>query len=353
MDGVDAAEVLTDGKSVLDLGKVAFRPFNREERRLIQSALGKWRGGTVEACARVIEEAHIELLAEFDRTALVGFHGQTLVHEPHNQRSMQVGNGQIVADAVGLPVVWDFRTSDLRNMGQGAPLAPFYHFAIAMRERVSSPVALLNIGGVSNLTWIDTRFGKPEASGALAAFDCGPGNCVIDDLVKTRLGQPRDENGGLARRGRPSSRIVRQFKSDRYFARSGPKSADRNRFSYLLELVDELELADAAATVTRCVSSAIAAAVGLLPSVPTEIVVCGGGRHNATLLEFLNEEVDCSVTKIESWGYDGDMLEAQAFAFLAVRSCRGLPLSSPGTTGCRSPTLGGRTSLPRQAAPAI
>ncbi len=348
MDGVDAAELLTDGETILEFGRSAYRPFTESEGKILHKAMGNWRGPDVEACANIVEQAHIELLSDFRRAELIGFHGQTLAHDPAMRRSLQAGDGQVVADALEIPVVWDFRSADLRNRGQGAPLVPFYHFALAAREQIGKPIALLNIGGVSNLTLVDARYPAPEMEGALIAFDVGPGNAVIDDVVRGREGKRFDCNGEMARRGCSSNPVVELFMRDPYFAQPPPKSLDRGHFARLVRQVDKLETNDAVATVTKCVSSAILAAVQSLPKQPAQVIVCGGGRLNETLLNHLRVDSKCPVSKVDAWGYDGDMLEAQAFAFLAVRSRYGLALSGPGTTGCRYPTKGGRISYPRQ-----
>ena len=183
LDGVDAAMILTDGVNVFEFGDSAYRAFSDAERAVLHEALGKWDGPEVVAAAEVVELAHAELLAGFSGADIVGFHGQTTSHRPHAGETHQAGNGALLAEVLGMPVVWDFRSSDMNFGGQGAPLAPFYHFALANWIGVTAPVVFLNIGGVANLTWIDPQKQSAEAPGACLAFDTGPGNAKIDDLV--------------------------------------------------------------------------------------------------------------------------------------------------------------------------
>ncbi|MFZ5709531.1 MAG: anhydro-N-acetylmuramic acid kinase, partial [Pseudomonadota bacterium] len=249
MDGVDAALVLTDGEDVLDFGETRYRPYSEDERAAIRAALGLWPGdpGVAEA-AEVVETAHAEVLSELCGAAdLIGFHGQTLAHEPGGRGTHQAGDGAVLAEVLGRPVVWDFRSADVRLGGQGAPLAPFYHFALARRLGLDAPVAFLNLGGVGNLTWADPRRPSPEAAGACVAFDTGPANAPLDDLVRQRQGLKFDEGGALALSGVPDADVIARFRAAAYFLRMPPKSLDRNDFGWLAEAVSGLGDADAAA----------------------------------------------------------------------------------------------------------
>ncbi|WP_128253906.1 anhydro-N-acetylmuramic acid kinase [Falsirhodobacter deserti] len=341
LDGVDAALVLTDGEQVAEFGQTAYRPFTPEERDVIRAALGQWEGAAVEAAAKVVEDVHAELLAQFPQAQVVGFHGQTLAHDPGGRGTLQAGSGARLADRLDCPVVWDFRTEDVRQGGQGAPLVPFYHFACARRAGLDAPVAFLNLGGVGNVTWIDPRKATPEDEGALLAFDTGPANAPINDLMRERFGLERDENGMLAAQGIPDEALLGRFLEHAFFSRNAPKSLDRNDFDKVLD-VSHLGDADACATLTAAVARSVGIGCARFPVPVQRIYVTGGGRNNATLMRMIAEATGAEVEDIAVLGLDGDMLEAQAFAYLAVRVARGLPTSSSVTTGVRVPVSGGR-----------
>lgn len=349
LNGVDAAMVETDGERIHAFGKTWYREYSSDERAVLRAALGKWPGEDVAEAERVLQAAHVGLLGGFEGAGLVGFHGQTLAHEPRGRGTYQIGDGAALADALGLPVVWDFRSTDVRFGGEGAPLAPFFHFACARWMGAEAPLAFLNLGGVGNLTWIDPRKTKPEEEGALLAFDTGPANAPINDLMQARRGQPFDKGGKLAARGRVEDGALELFLADPYFSRIPPKSLDRNAFSEMVGLVGELSDADAAATLTAMSATAVWRAMEHCPEPPAQLYVTGGGRHNPVLMEMLRAAVDAQVTPVEAAGLDGDMLEAQAFAYLAVRVARGLPTSCPGTTGVRAAVSGGVLSRPEAA----
>jgi anhydro-N-acetylmuramic acid kinase len=344
LDGVDAAMVLTDGVQVLDFGPSAYRPYTPAERAVLRAALGKWPGDApVEAAAEVVENAHAEVLSRFSGVDIVGFHGQTLAHDPGGRGTHQTGNGAVLAEVLGLPVVWDFRSNDVQLGGQGAPLAPFYHFALA-RRLGRDPVVFLNLGGVGNLTWADPAQPRPEDPGALLAFDTGPANAPINDLMQARLGLALDEGGRLAAKGRVQDEIVETFLRHGYFLKMPPKSLDRDSFATLPGLVEGLDDADAAATLTAIAAASVARGLEHLPQPPARVLVTGGGRLNPVLMQALANRLSCPVEPVETAGLDGDMLEAQAFAHLAVRVLRGLPTSCPGTTGVGAAVGGGRVS---------
>ena len=346
LDGVDAAVLVTDGVTITEFGPSDFRPYSKEESAVLRSALGKWDGVEVEAAAEVIETAHAQILSGFEDVDLIGFHGQTVAHDPANRGTLQIGDGALLAEVLERPVVWDFRSNDVKLGGQGAPLAPFYHFALAKFIGATAPVAFLNLGGVGNITWVDPTKTKPEDAGALIAFDTGPANAPINDLMVKRLGVDRDENGELAAKGNVDEDILNLFLDHRYFYKIPPKSLDRDDFAALATEVETLSDADAAATLTACAAMAVVKGMEHCPSVPAKLLVTGGGRHNATLMAMLSAGLDCEVAPVEDAGLDGDMLEAQAFAFLAVRVARGLPTSCPSTTGVGAAVGGGTVSHP-------
>ena len=353
MDGVDAALVLTDGEDVLDFGETRYRPYSEDERAAIRAALGLWPGdpGVAEA-AEVVETAHAEVLSELCGAAdLIGFHGQTLAHEPGGRGTHQAGDGAVLAEVLGKPVVWDFRSADVRLGGQGAPLAPFYHFALARRLRLDAPVAFLNLGGVGNLTWADPRRPSPEAAGACVAFDTGPANAPLDDLVRQRQGLPFDEGGGLALSGVPDADVIARFRAAAYFLRMPPKSLDRNDFGWLAEAVSGLGDADAAATLAACSAEAVVLGAEHFPAPPGAVLVTGGGRRNPAITMAVAARLGCPVMPVEDVGLDGDMLEAQAFGHLAVRVLHGMPTSCPGTTGVAAAVGGAQLSRPRPPPP--
>ncbi len=346
LDGVDAAIVETDGVEVTGFGETAFRPYSEAEQAVLRAALGQWDGTQVQAAAEVIEAAHIEVLAGFDRVDLVGFHGQTLAHDPKGRGTLQVGDGRVVAQALGRPVVWDFRSADVRLGGEGAPLAPFYHHALARRMAAQAPVAFLNLGGVGNLTWVDPSHDRPEVPGALLAFDTGPANAPVNDLMRARFGTDRDTGGALAATGDVAEDVIARFLEHPFFYRMPPKSLDRDAFTGLVRAVADLPDADAAATLTAAAAMAVVKAMEHCPDPPDRVLVTGGGRHNPTLMAMLAAGLDCPVVPVESAGFDGDMLEAQAFAYLAARVARGLPTSCATTTGVRAAVGGGTISRP-------
>lgn len=342
LDGVDAALVETDGEVIAAFGPTAYRPYSAQEQAVLRAALGKWPGDAgLEATQALVEAAHHEVLSRFDGVELVGFHGQTLAHDPGVRGTHQLGDGAALSERLGLPVVWDFRSADVRLGGQGAPLAPFFHFACAKWIGASEPLAFLNLGGVGNLTWVDPGHARPEDEGALLAFDTGPANAPINDLVHARLGLAYDKGGQLAARGKVVDGALELFLDEPYFLKMPPKSLDRDGFSDMLDLVRELDDADAAATMTAMAAAAVMRGMEHCPSPPARLLVTGGGRHNPVMMQMLRAGLDCPVEPVEAVGLDGDMLEAQAFAYLAVRVARGLPTSCPTTTGVRAAVGGG------------
>lgn len=347
LDGVDAALLQTDGHRIIDFGESRYRAYTEQERAVIAHALGLWPGyEEVNEAAEVVETAHATLLSEFEDADVIGFHGQTLAHDPRGQGTHQAGSGDVLAEVLQRPVVWDFRSTDVEMGGEGAPLAPFYHFACAKFMEAEGPVVFLNLGGVGNLTWVDPQYDAPEEEGALLAFDTGPANAPLNDLMFQRRGESYDHNGELAADGDVDEDLVSDFLEAEYFYRMPPKSLDRNDFPDVLERVGYLDDADAAATLTAICAASVARAMEHLPGTPTGVLVTGGGRKNPTLMAMLAVLLDVPVAPVEDAGFDGDMLEAQAFAYLAVRVMRGLPTSCPATTGVSVAIGGGQISRP-------
>ncbi|NEY89276.1 anhydro-N-acetylmuramic acid kinase [Tabrizicola oligotrophica] len=351
LDGVDAAMVLTDGATIAEFGPHAYRPYTEAERATIRAAFGQWPGDpAVAAAAEVVETAHAELLSRFTGVELAGFHGQTLAHDPAGRGTHQCGDGAVLAEALGLPVVWDFRSTDVAMGGQGAPLAPFFHHACARLIGADGPLAFLNLGGVGNLTWVDPAIAEPHAPGALLAFDTGPANAPVNDLMQRHFAKSQDEGGAFAATGKADAAAIEAFLRHAYFFRMPPKSLDRNDFTQALAGLETLAPKDAAATLTAIAAAAVAKGAEHFPRPVSRLLVTGGGRHNATMMRELGQRLDCPVEPVEAAGLDGDMLEAQAFAYLAVRVLRGLPTSCPTTTGVPAAVGGGQISRPDQPA---
>ncbi|MFY0691556.1 MAG: anhydro-N-acetylmuramic acid kinase [Paracoccaceae bacterium] len=355
LDGVDAAFLRTDGIEIFDFGKRAYRPYSTAEQALLRSALGRWPGEEgVEAAAEVVETAHAALLSAMlrasdpdEKAGVVGFHGQTLAHDPAGGRTHQAGDGTLLADILETPVVWDFRSADVQMGGQGAPLAPFFHFACAKWIKARAPLVFLNLGGVGNLTYVDPSLAQPEEDGAVLAFDTGPANAPINDLLQSRRGVASDKDGRLALAGRADAALVTEFLKSPYFFKMPPKSLDRDDFAMLNAQVADLSDADAAASLVACASAAVARGMEHLPRRPARVLVTGGGRKNPAIMAALRADLSSDVMAVEEVGLDGDMLEAQAFAYLAVRVMRGLPTSGPSTTGVSALIGGGTVSMPR------
>ncbi len=268
---------------------------------------------------------------------LIGFHGQTILHQPDRRRTWQVGDAARLARETGIPVAYDFRSADVAAGGEGA-WHPLFHAALA--RGLERPLAVLNIGGVGNVTWIGEN--KTSQDQVLIAFDTGPGNGPLDDWVNRHTGQPFDRNGILASRGKVDTAVLGRLMSHAYFARPAPKSLDRLDFSRALGAsgLDALAVADGAATLVAFTAASVAAAA--FPAAPRRWLVTGGGRHNPSIMLALRAALGVPVEPVETVGWNGDALEAQCFGFLAARVARGLPLSFPGTTGVPTPTRGGR-----------
>lgn len=275
---------------------------------------------------------------------VIGFHGQTVLHRPDERLTVQIGDGQALADETGIRVVYDLRAADIAAGGQGAPLVPVYHRALAAMLDRPHPVAVLNIGGVANVTFIN---GVPDPY----ACDTGPGNALIDDFMRHRNGEARDENGNAAARGRVDEAAVARVLQHSFFALKPPKSLDRNAFREWV--ADRAELAeksveDGAATLAAITAATVATIVPHLPEAPRSWIVCGGGANNATLMRMLAERLaPARVETANAVGWNSDAIEAQAFAYMAVRSLRGLPITFPTTTGVPEPMTGGVVAEPR------
>jgi anhydro-N-acetylmuramic acid kinase len=360
LDGVDVALLVTDGEIITGFGPSGYRPYSPHERDVLKAALregahitdtspsltlGGGKGGGILAQAeKIVNDAHMQAVQQFcshhtiDRRTIdvIGFHGQTIIHKPEHGLTVQIGDGPALAAALGCTVVYDFRAADVAAGGQGAPLVPVYHQALAAFLNLPLPVVFMNIGGVANMTYLGKH-------GELLACDTGPGNALLDDLVFARTGNMYDQDGALALAGTADQKLVQHFLRDSFFALPPPKSLDRNRFQGALDQLNHLDVEDAAATLTAFTAAAMASVIPHLPAKPALYVVAGGGAFNPALLAALRALLDAPVTAADEHGLKSDVLEAQAFAFLAVRSLNGMPLTFEGTTGVRQPQTGGKT----------
>lgn len=355
LDGIDVAVLSTDGEDEMKRGPSRTFPYDAAQQALLRRALAdartltdrRARPGALAEAEQALTDWHAAAVRAFlaehgsgGEVDVIGFHGQTVLHRPEQRLTVQLGDGQRLADALGIPVVFDLRAADVAAGGQGAPLVPVYHRALAasLAER---PVAFVNIGGVANVTWIG-----PD--GGLVAFDTGPGNALLNDWCQRQTGSPVDLNGALAARGQLDGTAFSTLASNSYFERPVPKSLDRNSFD--ITCLKGLSAADGAATLTHFTATSIARSAGWMPERPKQWIICGGGRHNATLMRLIRgllEPLGEPVLVAEDAGFDGDAMEAEAWAYLAVRSQRGLPITYPLTTGAPSPLTGGLRAVPQ------
>ena len=364
MDGIDLALLRTDGNAVVERGPSFFVPYEAAFRTRIAAALedakpivGRTeRPGGLTSLERDLTIRHAEAVDRFVRELpeggterwgtpqLIGFHGQTVLHRPERGLTVQIGDGPLLANLTGIPVVWDMRANDMVHGGQGAPLVPAYHAALAssLPEDLArkAPIVFVNIGGISNITFVPQE-GDP------VAFDTGPGNALIDQWVAREGGVPFDADGAIASEGGVVARVVEAYLRNPFFDRPGPKSLDRSDFT--LDRITGLELADGARTLAAVSAAAILKSAEHLPQAPKLWIVCGGGRKNPHIVADLRAgaaEAGAEVVLAEDAGLDGDAMEAEAWAYLAVRALKGLPLTFPTTTGCREVVSGGVLSHP-------
>lgn len=357
LDGVDAALLTTDGVDAIRFGPASHHPFSRVEKVWVQRAVkaaleGRDGADDIQKAEASITKAHIAaveaLLAahQLDRSEIdvIGFHGQTILHRPAKTpesigRTWQIGDAAALAEATGVNVVADFRTNDVAAGGEGAPLAPAYHGALvrdyANRAGIDGPIAVLNIGGVANVTYVPN--GARDID--LVAFDCGPGNGLIDQWMALKTGEPIDRDGHAAAAGAVHDEILRMMLLNPYLRRHPPKSLDR--YDFKIDPVTDLSLIDGAATLTEFTARCVAASVRQLPSEPVMWVVVGGGRRNPVLMTALDTALSAPVVSAETAGWRGDDLEAECFAYLAVRALSGAPISFPKTTNAPNPMSGG------------
>jgi anhydro-N-acetylmuramic acid kinase len=355
LDGVDVALIETDGERVTALGPTGYRAYSEEERALLRQALvegaslndRRARPGILSKADTFVTQIHADTVKAFladeriDRNAIsiVGFHGQTVLHKPEDRLTIQIGNGAALASAIGIPVACDFRQADITAGGQGAPIVPVFHQAMARDLAHPHPIAVLNIGGVANVTYVD--------GGDPVACDTGPGNALIDDFMRARTGMPYDNFGDVAATGTPDQTFIDGVLAHPFFDLKPPKSLDRNAFAFGNIGLPDFSVPDGAATLSALTVQAVARIVRHLPAAPKAWIVAGGGARNRTLMRMLAERLaPASVETADDAGWSADALEAQAFAFLAVRSLKRKPLTFPATTGVPQPMTGGVVAMP-------
>ena len=361
MDGIDVAMVSTDGREVVERGAFLSVAYDPAFRTRLKDALAtaqsiqdrRERPEPLDELERDLTLRHAEAVKEFmDANGLtagsvdvIGFHGQTVLHRPDQQLTVQIGDGQLLSDTTGIATVFDMRANDIRLGGQGAPLVPAYHAALATRmsER-EGPICFVNIGGISNLTYVGT-------GGDIRAFDSGPGNTLIDQWVEALAGIPYDQGGRIASEGQVLMSLADRYLDHPFFMSDKRRSLDRNDFRPPAE--DEAGLHDGARTLAYVTAASIMRSAGHLPEKPKTFVICGGGRLNRAIMGDLKEIAErqgAEVLSAEEAGFDGDAMEAEAWGYLAVRSLAGQPLTFPGTTGVEKPATGGVLAKPRKAA---
>lgn len=350
LDGVDIALLDTDGKEISAFGPAGYRAYSDDERALLRQALADaatlsergQRPGSLREAEAMVTAAHGQAVAAFladnglgpTDIDVIGFHGQTVLHRPERRLTVQIGDGAELARMTQCNVVYDLRAADVAAGGQGAPFVPVYHEALARRSGLPLPVCVINIGGVANLTFVHE--GDP------IACDTGPGNALIDDFMLQKRGEAMDKDGAFAARGKVDEAFVTRVLAQSYFHRPPPKSLDRNDFSLASLALPDLTEEDGAATLAAITVGGIARAMQSMPSPPKSVIICGGGAHNQVLVGGLGMVLaPAAVRTASEAGWASDSIEAQAFAFLAVRCLRGLPLSFPTTTGVLRPLSGG------------
>ena len=355
LDGIDVALLRSDGEDVVERGPSATYAYRPEQQALLQEALKEAktltertaRPGILGLAEQELTRWHADAVELFlqendlnhSNIDVIGFHGQTVIHRPEIRLTVQLGDGAALAQRTGCTVVHDMRAADVAAGGQGAPLVPVYHRALAAGLE-ARPIAFINIGGVANMTWIGR-------DGSLVAFDTGPGNALLNDWCEHHTDLPCDRDGVLAAKGVLDTKAFLALAHSRYFEKPAPKSLDRNGFD--VSVLQGLSAQDGAATLTHFTATSIARSVGHVPQRPAVYVICGGGRHNPTLMREISgllEPLGERVMVAEDAGFNGDAIEAEAWAYLAVRCLKGLPISFPGTTGVSVPLSGGLIARP-------
>lgn len=358
MDGIDVAVLKTDGETIVERGETGFFPYSAQTREMLEQSLvdaaeikdRDERPGNLSEAEERITSLHVDAVKVFlsqnqiaaEEVDVLGFHGQTVLHRPDEALTVQLGDGAKLATETGIVTVYDMRANDMEFSGQGAPLVPIYHKALSqnLSEEFAAltPVVFVNIGGISNITYVGEE---------LIAFDAGPGNALIDQWVQAQVGISHDQGGMIAAEGKIDQMLVDRYITDPFFEKPVPKSLDRNDFQ--LEQFESASIETVARSLARVTAESILKSAKHLPDCPKLWIICGGGRHNPHImndLQALAEEAGSKAIKSEEAGFDGDAMESEAWAYLAVRSLRELPLTYPLTTGCTKPVTGGKLILP-------
>ena len=355
LDGVDVALIETDGERIVQFGPIGYRPYSDDEQELLRAALSAGvslndraaRPGVLAEADAFVTRVHAETVEAFLDTenidksgvTIVGFHGQTVLHRPAARLTVQIGDGAALARRLGIPVAYDFRAADVAAGGQGAPLVPVFHQALARELKHEHPIAVLNVGGVANVTWVD--------GGDPVACDTGPGNALIDDFMRARTGAPLDRDGDQAAKGKADEAFVERVLANAFFNLPCPKSLDRNAFAFSNIGLPDFSIVDGAATLSALTAASVARIVRHLPAPPKVWIVAGGGARNPTLVRMLAERLKpVTVETADAVGWSSQSIEAQAFAYLAVRTLNNLPITFPRTTGVAQPMAGGVIARP-------
>ncbi len=353
MDGIDLALIRTDGEQVVERIAAGNMNYSDAFRARLKQGLADARGmtqrderiGILEKLEHDLTLLHAVAVQDFlfanslsaDDVDVIGFHGQTVLHRPDDALTVQIGDGALLARETGIDVVYDMRAEDMRHGGQGAPLIPAYHAALAhnLEQQPDMPVVFVNIGGISNLTYVDE-------TGRLAAFDSGPGNMLIDQWMELHGQGSFDAGGALALSGKTDAALAAHYLGNAFFTGNQRRSLDRGDFAVPEKGVVSVE--DGARTLAYVAAASILQSASHLPQKPRSYVVSGGGRKNAAImaeLSVLAQAEGAVVIDADTAGLDGDSMEAEAWGYLAVRSLKDLPLTYPSTTGCDMPVSGG------------
>lgn len=355
LDGIDAALITSDGDTVQRFGQAFHMDYSTDMRSRLKQALSEARkekrptdkNALINETEQIQTDLHYVVVCELlelnglktDDIDVIGFHGQTLLHGPDEGWTWQIGLGERLAKRLNITVVNDLRGNDVKNGGQGAPMVPVYHQSILKGQISEYPAALINIGGVANITWVGS-----EEGGDMVAFDTGPGNALLDDWVREHTDLPYDIDGMISIKGKVNDDMVSGWMENDYFDISPPKSLDRDDFE--VSEVSALSLEDGAATLCAFTAATIKAGAAKCPAEVKNWYVCGGGAHNPVIMKMLKDVLDGDVAPINALGFDGDYIEAEAFAYMAVRKLYDLPITFPGTTGISEPSTGGVINLP-------
>ena len=351
-DGVDASIIRTNGINKYEVIKDKYFEYksniykdihNLKEKIYKTEHLDTYNS-EINNLERKITTFHAEIINELNvsEETIIGFHGQTIYHNPKEKISRQIGNGNLLKQLTKKNVVCNFRRNDILNGGQGAPLAPIFHHLISVQNKIELPVCFLNMGGISNITIIKDK----EDLSKLISKDIGPGNCLIDSWVRKNSNKKFDQDGHLASIGKKNEIIFEQAQ-ELYMNRNSKKKLSFDTNDFDVSFARGLSLEDGATTLTDFTASIISEELSFslknFKEKILNILLCGGGRKNKVLLKKIKENLSPNINLklIDDYKIDGDFIESQAFAFLAIRSIQKLPISFPNTTGCKTPCSGG------------